>query len=429
MKNQVSIPKESSIEDYEVLFEWGQEKAKSDSLKKEIEHVKMEMKAWEQIPDLNLPPDEFCNALDSAFGVQDSLIRPSHMVLPYSLIKDKEVDTYIPENFKHTSVLSSLLKDNAIRSLEIVQEYTSENTQRAFNGDIVYWQAWLSAIGCDFKTPPITLEVVKLFIIQHVEEMDVGVDRKLFERGYKARLGTHSIETVKRRLASLSRCLDLTKLHNPCRDKEIKILLGQLAKKYGKTKRKKVITKDILDDMILTCKSSLIDIRDKALLFFAWSSGGRRRAEVVDAHVSNLIDTPDGDFLYNLTESKTNQTGEDDYKPIKGRAAKALRDWIDASGVKEGHIFRSIGKKGDVRGALSGNDVRRIVKKRANLAGYDENLFSAHSLRRGFVTESGRQGKPIGDVMKLTSHKSISTAMKYYEAGNVTNNSCAELAG
>jgi hypothetical protein len=72
--------------------------------------------------------------------------------------------TYIPENFKHTSVPSSLLKDNAIRSPEIVREYTNENTQHAFNGDIVYWQARLSAIGCDFKVPPITLEVVKLFI-------------------------------------------------------------------------------------------------------------------------------------------------------------------------------------------------------------------------------------------------------------------------
>ena len=446
MEKPIVLTDENSLEEYELLFEWNLEKEKRDSLQKEKLELQSKIdfknRIWKAISKVTgkeytlnqrdykqIPFDVICQAFDEEFGKKGDLIQPSHKILAYSLIKNRDLDDFIPEKVEGPHVLRALLKDSAVRSLEIIREYTSENTKRALNGDIVYWQAWLSAIGCDFKTPPITVDILKLFIVQHIEGMDPKIDKILVEQAYKTNLGTHALKTVTRRISSLSVCLDLDKYENPCRDKEVRILLGRLAKKYGKTNKKKAITKDILDDMLLTCKSSLIDTRDKALLLFAWSSGGRRRSEVTGADMANLTETPDGDFLYNLIESKTNQTGEDDYKPVKGRAAKALMDWLNASEVKKGPIFRSVGKGGDIRGALSGNDIRRIIKKRTKLAGYDESQFAGHSLRRGFVTESGRQGKPIGDVMKMTSHKSIATAMQYYEAGDINNNSCAELAG
>ena len=68
-----------------------------------------------------------------------------------------------------------------------------------------------------------------------------------------------------------------------------------------------------------------------------------------------------------------------------------------------------------------------MVKRRCEKAGYDPKLFSAHSLRSGFVTEAGKQGKPIGDVMELSGHKSVTTAMGYYQVGNLENNTAANL--
>lgn len=364
---------------------------------------------------------------DNIYGKPGALIQPSHSLLSGSLIKNRDLSDYIPTQH---GILNSVLRDSAVRSFEVVSRYTSENTRRAFNGDIIYWQAWLSAIGFDFRSDRITVDIIQHFIIEHVEGLNPDVDRKLVEQAYKSKLGTHSLETVKRRIASLSVCLDLDKKENPCRDKEVNLLLKKLTQMYGgKNRKKKAITKNILEDMLLTCGRRLIDVRDKAVLFFAFSSGGRRRCEVTDADMANLTETEEGDYLYNLRKSKTNQSGADDYKPVKGRAAKALRDWLEASGVKEGGIFRSVGKSGDIRGSLSGNDIRRIVMKRAKLAGYDETQFSAHSLRRGFVTEGGRQGKSIFDIMKMTSHKNVDTAMKYYEAGSAINNSCAVLVG
>lgn len=326
-----------------------------------------------------------------------------------------------------------LLKDSSSKSSEILNEFTSENSKKAFVGDIMYWKAWLSAIGLDFGSKHKSIDILRCFIVQHIEGMDPNVDQKLFQQGLKAKLGTHSLATVKRRIASLSVFLDRMKEENPCREKEIKLLLEKLSKKHKRFNKLQPITKDVLEDMIKTCKSNnKLDVRDKAILFFGWSSGGRRRSEIIEAKYENLTKTSDGDYLYNLNSSKTNQTGEDDIKPIKGRAAKALKDWLEVSKITSGYLFRSIRSmsKGEVsKSGLSGDDIRQMIKKRARLAGYDDKQFSAHSIRRGFVTEGGKQGKPILDIMKMTSHKSVETAMKYYDAGNIANNSCANLLG
>lgn len=174
-----------------------------------------------------------------------------------------------------------------------------------------------------------------LFIVQHAEGLDESIEQELIQGGFKNKRGPHKLSTIKRRLASLSVFLDQAKAPNPCHTQEVKQLLSKLSKKYGGSKPAgKAITKDILDDMLDTCKDKLIDVRDKALLLFAWGSGGRRRAEVVSADLNNLIRTADKDFIYTIPRSKTDQTGNGYQVPVKGRVAKALNDWLLASGIQ-----------------------------------------------------------------------------------------------
>ncbi len=366
--------------------------------------------------------------IDEIFGNQNNLIRSVHEILPYSLLKRKpELIEYIPVQ-NSQSPLDLLCDKSLSRACEITREATSEATVRAHIGDLVYMQAWLSAIGFSFKEAISEKEVLS-YIIQHAESLDHEVDEKLVNQNYKTKLGPHSLATVKRRLGSLSVFLELEKLPNPCRTKEIRLLLNKLTKKYGGSRPAgKAITKDILDDMLEVCGDKLLDLRDKAMLLFAWGSGGRRRSEVAMAEMKDLVRTPEGNFIYNMPKSKTDQDSKGFHVPVKGRVAKSLDDWLIASGVTDGHIFRAIGKGGDIRGGLSPVDINRVVKRRLKQAGYNEKQFGAHSLRSGFVTEAGRKGKHIGDVMQLTTHKSITTVMKYYQAGNIINNSAANLA-
>ena len=108
-----------------------------------------------------------------------------------------------------------------------------------------------------------------------------------------------------------------------------------------------------------------------------------------------------------LGHSKANQLGQDlpeNYKPLVGSAAEAMRDWLGAlraARITSGPIFRRV-LAGDRMGTpLGAEGVRFIVKARCAAAGLDRR-FSAHSLRSGFVTEAGLCDMQIGEAMAMT---------------------------
>jgi len=76
--------------------------------------------------------------------------------------------------------------------------------------------------------------------------------------------------------------------------------------------------------------------------------------------------------------------------------------------------------------ALSAYHVERIVQPRARLGGL-EGDWAAHSLRLGFVTEAGRQGVPLGEVMATTEHRGVSTVMGYFQTGSLLTSRASTL--
>lgn len=132
-----------------------------------------------------------------------------------------------------------------------------------------------------------------------------------------------------------------------------------------------------------------------------------------------------------LAHSKTDQSGRgaalEPGKPIMGIAAEALTAWLEASGVREGAIFRQV-VRGKATEALSAQAIYRMVKQRAKMAGL-KGEFGAHSLRSGFVTEAGNQLVPLGEVMQLTGHKNVATALRYYQTGAAGQSRAANLLG
>jgi integrase len=208
-------------------------------------------------------------------------------------------------------------------------------------------------------------------------------------------------------------------MRNPCADSVVRELLAMTRRAYAKRgerpQKKAALTRDPLQAVLSTCDESLRGKRDRALLLFAWSSGGRRRSEVARADMRFLVPLGDEGFMYELTHSKTNQAGVDapeNHKPVVGEAARALKEWLQASGINEGAIFRRIRSGEHVAEPLSGGAVRDIVRRRCALAGVRGD-FSAHSLRSGFVTEAQRQDVPIAETMALTGHRTVQSVIGY----------------
>ena len=193
--------------------------------------------------------------------------------------------------------------------------------------------------------------------------------------------------------------------------------------------KKKAATLDIIERMLTTCDGSLIGIRDRALLLFAFSSGGRRRSEVVAVRLSDIEKIPTG-FLCIIRHSKTDQDGRGMLVPVLGRAATALQAWLDVSSMPDAYIFRAVNRHNVINPApLAAQAVARIIKQRALMAGLDPSQFSGHSMRSGFITEGGQQGVPLGDVMALSGHRSVAVAMSYYQAAAPARNKAGMLAG
>ena len=157
-----------------------------------------------------------------------------------------------------------------------------------------------------------------------------------------------------------------------------------------------------------------------------FSSGGRRRSELVHIEVEDLSKI-EGGYLLSIRKSKTDQGGKGLKVPILGAAATALTAWLVKSGIRSGRLFRGVQNNRKLTHSISGQAINNIVKKHIALIGLDPDLYGAHSLRSGFITEAARSGASLADAMALSGHRSVITASGYYREGEIMDNPASTL--
>ncbi|MBS0342998.1 MAG: tyrosine-type recombinase/integrase [Proteobacteria bacterium] len=321
-------------------------------------------------------------------------------------------------------------------ALHAVQQLQSEgearNSVTSYRCALRYWAGWFALRYGAPIALPVPVAAVMQFIVDHAErtvqgrlvhELPSDIDDALVRAGIKGKRGPLALTTIVHRVAVLSHA-HRARGHsqaNPCTDPRVRQLLASLRRAYARRgalpHKKDALTRAPLMAALATCDASLRGTRDRALLLFAWSTGGRRRSEVAAADMAFLTPTPGGEYSYCLAHSKTNQAGQErpeNHKPLVGEAASAMRDWLAASGIASGRIFRCIGPRGCLGESLSADAVGDIVHKHCALAGLSGD-FTAHSLRSGFVTQA--RDMPLADVMALTGHRSAQSVLGYTRCG------------
>ncbi|MGH8156623.1 MAG: tyrosine-type recombinase/integrase [Rhodanobacter sp.] len=322
----------------------------------------------------------------------------------------------------------------------LVKESVPGNTRAALASALRYWEAWhLARYGEPLPLPsePVPLATVLTYIADHtvlksadgrqVFNMPAKVERTLLACGAKRRKGPPRFATWSQRLSMLSRAHGMIGLPNPCREAAVSDLV-RLAKTPAEEhgllpQRHPPAMREAIEAMLDVCDDSPTGVRDRALLLFAFASGGRRRSEVAGAIFQQLEHRVDPDgaiyFLYYLTGAKRQAAGERRPKPVRGRAARALEAWVAilqaAKKPQDGPIFRPVRglKKVWIGDKLSGHAINDILKGRATQAGLDPAL-TAHSLRGGFITQAHRDGLDVLDAMALSDHRDFKTVKDHY---------------
>jgi integrase len=313
----------------------------------------------------------------------------------------------------------------------LLAEGESANTVRSYQSALRYWAAWYWLRYRKTIALPVPVAAIQQFVVDHVRRKTItgfeaslpaAHDHALVLGGFKGKLGPQALATVLHRLSVLSKAHQIRSVTNTVQDAKVRDLVAKSRRAYAKRgvvpDKKAALTLEPLQAMLATCDDSLRGLRDRALLLFAWSSGGRRRSEVTDATIENTRRIGPRAYSFTLLHSKTNQTGvrrADSEKPILDEAADALEAWVRQAAIVEGPIFRRVRRGEKVGEPLAPAAVRDIVLERAALAGLKPE-FAAHSLRSGFVTEAARQNVPLGEAMALTGHASPASLIGYFRA-------------
>lgn len=326
----------------------------------------------------------------------------------------------------------------------ILRAATSAATVASYQSALRYLCAWAELRFGTALALPVSVAWVQQFVVDHFGEpqriaqgsgrsnitvswtMPQTVDQALVGGGFKARSGRLKMATIDHRLAVLSWAHRERGDASPTQDPAIRRLLSscrKLAREMGEApKTKTAAIQEQLDAMLATCDDSLDGLRDRALLLFGWTSGGRRRSEIALAHVEDIEWLDHAHGLFRMRQSKT---GDDAPKPIKGEAAVALRHWLKTAHINEGALFRRLWGS-TVGKALSPHAVSAIVQRRATAAGLKGD-FAGHSLRRGFVTEAGLSHVPLAQTMEMTGHRQVKTVLRYHQVGEIVRSEGSDL--
>jgi integrase len=295
----------------------------------------------------------------------------------------------------------------------LVTDYARATTQRrapstdaAYDDDLDHFAAWChvqaEATGEDIQPLPTTPATLATYLQQ------------LADAGAK-------LATIRRRAAGIAKAHTRTGYPNPRRTEDVRTVLHNLGRQLGPTdqgrprqaKPVRLATLKVLLAALarLNGGRELVVVRDRAMFLLAWDCA-LRRSEVGRLQVADVLEDPEG-LVVTIRSSKTDQEGHGDVIQVPYGQHKttcpvrAYRAWLDASGIRDGAVFRGIDRWGNLRAkGISGQGYVDRLRHLAVLAGLDPAGFSGHSTRAGFITEAIRRRIPDQDVMRTSRHRS-----------------------
>lgn len=279
-------------------------------------------------------------------------------------------------------------------------------TRRAYESDWEHFSAWCRSHNlCHLPAEPGT---VVLYITELAKPTDGSAPRKP--------------ATIGRRLTSINTFHKDAKLDSPAlmSHRGLSATFQGIRRVLGTAQTmKKPLTRERVVKVLGNLEGPLQAARNKALVLVGFA-GALRRGELVLIRVQDLKEHKRG-LTITIPKSKTDQESQgrtveilwgvqDDTCPVL-----ALRNWLSATGIKEGLVFRAVDRHGNVsKKGLRSDSVGRIVQKLVLKAKMkNPEAYGGHSLRAGFVTEASANGANDNLIMKQTGHQTTKMVRRY----------------
>lgn len=297
----------------------------------------------------------------------------------------------------------------------------SANTKRAYRADWADFRHWCEQHGYE------ALPAAPLTIANYLSARASGSGPDNAPR--------LSTATLTRRLAAISQAHKLAGFASPTQHEQVRTIMKGIRRTLGSAQRQAApAVSTIMRQWVQHLPDSLLGTRDRALLLMGFA-GAFRRSELIGLDVEAVRFVPEG-MIVRLRKSKTDQEGQGETKgiPLGTSAAtcpvRALRAWLNASGISEGPLFRPLNRHGQIKPKrLNGSDIAVIVKRAARAAGFDPAEFSGHSLRAGFATAAAAAGASDRAIKKQTGHKSDRVLQRYIRDGALFRENAASALG
>lgn len=291
---------------------------------------------------------------------------------------------------------------------EDVRQYLNsalaENTLTAYRKDIERFVNWGGSIPC-------SPDMLVSYLVLHAE--------------------THTVATLGRWMVSISRVHALQRLPDPAKAELVKLTMRGIKRRHGRPQRQ--ASPAMKEDMILMLShapNNLRGLRNRALLLLGFT-GALRRSELCAVNVEDMEFNAQG-IVLTIPRSKTDQSGEGQKVGIPfGRSkvcpVQAIKNWLDASGITTGPVFRAVEKGTVTSHALCDRTVANIVKAYAKEAGLDPANYSGHSLRAGLATSAAEHGFSSWEIRRQTRHASDAMLQRYIRLGSLFQRNAAAL--
>ncbi|MBI6603846.1 site-specific integrase [Pseudomonas sp. S4_EA_1b] len=160
--------------------------------------------------------------------------------------------------------------------------------------------------------------------------------------------------------------------------------------------------------------------RDRALILLGFWRGFRSD-ELCRLQVEHVQVTPGAGISLYVPRSKSDRDnlGKTYHTPALLRLCpvRAYGDWLSTAALVRGPVFRAIDRWGNVgEEGLHPNSVIPLLRQILQRAGISAELYTSHSLRRGFASWATANGWDLKALMTYVGWKDIKSAMRYVEA-------------